>query len=44
MSQKNVEVVMNAHAAFSREDLDGVLAECHPEVTYRAAITQFIDP
>lgn len=43
MSQDNVEVVMNAHAAFSRGDLDGVLAECQPDVTYRAAITQEIE-
>jgi ketosteroid isomerase-like protein len=43
MSQENVEVVLNAHAAFSRGDLDGVLAECQPDVTYRAAITQEIE-
>ena len=43
MSQENVEVVLNAHAAFSRGDLDGFLAECAPDVTYRAAITQEIE-
>jgi ketosteroid isomerase-like protein len=43
MSQENVAVVLNAHAAFSRGDLDGVLAECQPDVIYRAAITQEIE-
>ena len=43
MSQENVEVVRSAHAAFSRGDLDGVLAECQADVSYRAAITQEIE-
>ena len=43
MSQENMAVVLNAHAAFSRGDLDGVLAECQPDVIYRAAITQEIE-
>src|SRR5688500_4022205 len=43
MSQPNVEVVLNAHAAFSRGDLDAFLAECQPDVPYRAAITQEVE-
>ena len=43
MSRENVEVVLNAHAAFSRGDLDAFLVECEPDVTYRAAITQEIE-
>ena len=43
MSQENVDVVLKAHAAFSRGDLDGFLAECRADVTYRAAITQEIE-
>ena len=43
MSHKDVEVVLNAHAAFSSGDLDAFLAECEPDVTYRAAITQEIE-
>jgi ketosteroid isomerase-like protein len=43
MSQENVEVVLHAHAAFSRGDLDAFLADCEPDVTYRAAITQEIE-
>ena len=43
MSQENVEVVLRLHAAFSRGDLDGLLAECDPEATYRAAITQAVE-
>ena len=43
MSRENVEVVLNAHAAFSRRDLGGFLAECQPDVSYRAAITQEIE-
>jgi ketosteroid isomerase-like protein len=43
MPQQNVEIVLNAHAAFSRGDLDAVLAECQPDVTYCAAITQEIE-
>jgi len=42
MSQENVDVVLRIHAAFSRGDLDG-LAECHPDATYRAAITQAVE-
>jgi hypothetical protein len=40
MSQENVDVVLRLHTAFSRGHLDEVLAECQPDVTYRAAITQ----
>ena len=43
MSQENVEVVLRLHEAFSRGDLDGLLAECEPEATYRAAITQAVE-
>ena len=43
MSQENVEVVLRAHAAFSRGDLGGFLAACQPGVSYRAAITQEIE-
>jgi ketosteroid isomerase-like protein len=43
MSQENVDVVLQAHAAFSRGDLEGLLAEFWPDATYRAAITQEIE-
>ena len=43
MSQENVEIVLTAHAAFSRGDLGAFLAECDADVTYRAAITQEIE-
>ena len=43
MSQQNVEVVLKADAAFSRGDLEGLLAECEPDASYRAAITQEIE-
>jgi ketosteroid isomerase-like protein len=43
MSREAVEVVLHAHAAFSRGDLDAFLAKCEPDVTYRAAITQEIE-
>lgn len=43
MSQDNVEIVMRLHAAFSRGDLEGLLGECQPDVTYRAAITQAVE-
>ena len=43
MSQENVEVVLRLHAAFSRGDLDALLAECWPDAIYRAAITQGIE-
>src|SRR5215207_5551476 len=43
MSQENVKVVRGMHTAFGRRDLEGLLAACHPEVTYRAAITQIVE-
>ena len=43
MSQENIDVVLRAHAAFSRGDLEGLLAEFSPDATYRAAITQEIE-
>jgi ketosteroid isomerase-like protein len=43
MSQENVEVVLRAHAAYSRGDLDGFLIAWHPEGVYRAAITQAVE-
>jgi|SRR5215203_1448290 len=43
MSQENVKVVRGMHTAFGRRDLEALLAACHPDVTYRAAITQILE-
>ena len=43
MSQENVEVVLGMYTAFARRDLEALLATCHPDVTYRAAITQLVE-
>lgn len=43
MSQDNVEIVLRMHAAVSRADLEGFLAEYHPEAVYRAVITQAVE-
>ena len=43
MSQGNVDVVLRLHAAFNRGDLEGILAEWHPEGVYHAAITQVVE-
>ena len=43
MSHDNVEIARNMHTAFGRRDLEALLAACHPEVTYRAAITQLLE-
>lgn len=43
MSQENVDVVLELHAAVTRGDLDGVLALAHPEVEYRSAIQQAME-
>jgi uncharacterized protein len=43
MSQANVEVVLELHAAVTRGDLDGVLSLAHPEVEYRSAIQQAME-
>jgi ketosteroid isomerase-like protein len=43
MSQANVEVVLELHAAVTRGDLDGVLSLAHPEVVYRSAIQQAME-
>ena len=43
MSQENVEIVRQVHAAISRRDLRGFLSLWHPECEYRAAITQAIE-
>ena len=43
MSQENVEIVMEAHAAVGRRDLDGFLLVWHPEAEYRAAVTQVVE-
>ena len=43
MSQENVELVLRMYTAFGRRDLEALLAACHPEVTYRAAITQLVE-
>ena len=39
----NVDVVLRLHAAFNRADLEGILAEWHPEGVYHAAITQVVE-
>lgn len=36
MSQQNVERLLASTAAFNRGDLDGALADYHPEVEFRA--------
>jgi ketosteroid isomerase-like protein len=43
MSQENVEVVLELHAAVTRGDLDGVLSLAHPQVEYRSAIQQAME-
>jgi uncharacterized protein len=43
MSQENVEVVLELHAAVTRGDLDGVLSLAHPEVEYHSAIQQAME-
>jgi ketosteroid isomerase-like protein len=43
MPQEDVEVVLRAHAAYSRGDLDAFLTAWHPEGVYRAAITQAVE-
>jgi len=43
MSQENVDIVLRMHAAFGRRDLEALVAACHREVTYRAAITQLLE-
>jgi ketosteroid isomerase-like protein len=43
VSRENVEVVLRLHAAFSRADLDGWIAGCHPEAEYRAAVTHAVE-
>jgi ketosteroid isomerase-like protein len=43
MSQENVEVVLELHAAVTRGDLDGVLSLAHPKVEYRSAIQQAME-
>ena len=43
MSQENVDVVLELHAAVTRGDLDGVLSLAHPKVEYRSAIQQAME-
>jgi ketosteroid isomerase-like protein len=42
-SQENVEVVLRMHHAVVRGDVDGFLAEVHPEGEYIAAIQQAME-
>ena len=43
MSQENVDVVLELHAAVIGGDLDGLLSASHPKAEYRAAIQQAIE-
>jgi ketosteroid isomerase-like protein len=43
VSQENVEVVLELHAAVTRGDMDGVLSLAHPDVEYRSAIQQAME-
>jgi ketosteroid isomerase-like protein len=43
MSQANVEIARELHAAVTRRDLDGVLSLAHPEVEYHSAIQQAME-
>ena len=43
MSQENVEVVLRIHRAVAAGDLDGLLAEVHPDGEYRAAVQQAME-
>jgi ketosteroid isomerase-like protein len=43
VSQENVEVVRQVHAAFGRGDLEAFLSCWQPDAKYRAAITQTVE-
>jgi ketosteroid isomerase-like protein len=43
MSQENVEIVLRIQEAVARGDVDGFLAEVHPDGEYRAAIQQAME-
>jgi uncharacterized protein len=43
MSQENVEVVLELHAAVTRGDLDGVLSLGDPKVEYHSAIQEAME-
>ena len=43
MAQKNVEIVLRIQEAVARGDVDGFLAEVHPDGEYRAAIQQAME-
>ena len=43
MSQENVEIVLRIQEAVASGDVDGFLAEVHPDGEYRAAIQQAME-
>jgi ketosteroid isomerase-like protein len=43
MSQENVEIVLRIQEAVAHGDVDGFLAEVHPDGEYRAAIQQAME-
>jgi ketosteroid isomerase-like protein len=43
MTQENVELVLNVHEAFNRDDLQGFLSGWHVEAEYRSAIHQVVE-
>jgi ketosteroid isomerase-like protein len=43
MSEENVETVRRAHAAWEADDLDGFLAELHPQVEWHPSIERAVE-